>query len=792
MYGNVLFGIAGLMLIVSCSNPFLPPPPKNIAKGYVDEAITDAKSSIPIPKITTPLVQGPDYYTNETPGSLTVAATVKDGTLTYQWYSNTTSKTNGTAIPSETGTSFQPPAPVPPLSDAVGTTYYYVIVTNSFNGKKSKAVSNVVMVTIKAIDAAIPIVNLTPTPPAGDSYAQGQSVTISANASADAVAGVPASLTYQWYSNTVDNNTSLLNPIIGATGATYNPPTALKGITHYFVVVTNSITDNGDGGTKTATVTSDAVQINVGISMVEITGGLTVDTKTYDGTTAATYTGTLPTLSGVAFGDDVYVIGAGTSGTLVFANANAGTDFVTLTGTWVLGGSNSGDYALSTTTGIPGTITPAPITISNIDTTGSRTLIPFGTTDAGYGTSATFTVDISGFVGADTATVDLVGNSYGLSLSTNTTGNGTGTSLTINYNGTPVPASTVTTNLRITGNGNYEINGTPSVTVNVNDGVTNPISVTPTNITAFNTYANTTDGRWKSYELTDDVTLTGNWTAIGTTTNPFIGTFDGGSKTINFNNITTSNGMFGIIDTGGIVQNVTLDNVNIIISGAYVGGVAGSNAGTVENCSVTGTITGADDFVGGVVGYNNGGTGTVQNCSVTGAVTVTGDNIGGVVGENNGGTVLNCYTTGAVSGINNVGGVAGRNAGTVEKCYATGDVEGNQNVGGVAGRNDGGGVEDCVALNENIVANIGLGRVVGSSTGGHVNNYARDDMEDGTGNSFIVSDDVPNGIDGGDVTAGSNPGQTPEEYNDQTFWQTTLDWNFTTVWFWNGTLPELR
>ena len=231
--------------------------------------------------------------------------------------------------------------------------------------------------------------------------------------------------------------------------------------------------------------------------------------------------------------------------------------------------------------------------------------------------------------------------------------------------------------------------------------------------------------------LDTDLTLTGEWTPIGTESHQYTGTFDGGGHTISGLTVTGSDqwaGLFGYIDKDGTVQNVVLEGVQITSdnSSGYAGGVAGDSWGTIENCSVSGSVSGTT-FVGGVVGSQWGGSITGCNssatvkgvifaggiagetnsgasltgCYATGDVTVENDgtnnsHAGGVVGYNGGGTLTACYATGNVIGTGTgtdpiyVGGVTGsNNLGTLTACYhAKGDVSGpTGTTGGVAGRN---------------------------------------------------------------------------------------------------------
>ena len=204
---------------------------------------------------------------------------------------------------------------------------------------------------------------------------------------------------------------------------------------------------------------------------------------------------------------------------------------------------------------------------------------------------------------------------------------------------------------------------------------------------------------WKldiNITLTNNIDLTGiDWTPIGKDDNKaYTGTFDGNGKTITGLTVTRSNrytGLFGFIK--GTVKNVVLTEVNIT-SGTFVGGVAGwSFGGNIENCSVSGSVSGSSGSdVGGVVGYQQ--VGSITGCSSSATVKGT-ERAGGVVGVTNGGTtpLTACYATGNVTvendGTSNAwaGGIVGRNGtGTLIACYAAGNVSGNI-VGGAVGVN---------------------------------------------------------------------------------------------------------
>ena len=204
--------------------------------------------------------------------------------------------------------------------------------------------------------------------------------------------------------------------------------------------------------------------------------------------------------------------------------------------------------------------------------------------------------------------------------------------------------------------------------------------------------------------LTADIDLTGkNWTPIGTSfSNKYTGTFDGGGHTIKGLTVTTNDqfvGLFGSIGNAGTVKNVMMEDVQITSnrSSGFAGGVAGYSDGTIENCSVSGSVSGTV-YVGGVVGAQWEGsiTGCSSSATVKGMV-----HVGGVVGQTNGGATLTaCYATGNVTleidpRKNIAGGsLVGFNGGNgVRACYATGNVTstgsstGNVHIGGFLGDN---------------------------------------------------------------------------------------------------------
>ena len=204
--------------------------------------------------------------------------------------------------------------------------------------------------------------------------------------------------------------------------------------------------------------------------------------------------------------------------------------------------------------------------------------------------------------------------------------------------------------------------------------------------------------------LDTDIDLTGkDWTPIGTGySNKYTGTFDGGGHTIKGLTVTTNDqfvGLFGSIGYAGTVKNVMMEDVQITSnrSSGFAGGVAGYSDGTIENCSVSGSVSGTV-YVGGVVGVQIGG--SITGCSSSATVKGTVD-VGGVAGQTNSSATLTaCYATGNVTieidpAKNIAGGsLVGMNAGSsLLACYATGNVTstgsstGYMHIGGFLGNN---------------------------------------------------------------------------------------------------------
>lgn len=240
----------------------------------------------------------------------------------------------------------------------------------------------------------------------------------------------------------------------------------------------------------------------------------------------------------------------------------------------------------------------------------------------------------------------------------------------------------------------YTIESNGSYTVTSADGLMNIAKLVNGGKTDINITLNT------------DIDLTGkDWTPIGTDyDNSYKGTFDGGGHTITGLTFTTNDeyaGLFGWLNRAGTVKNVVMEGVQITNNrswSAFAGGVAGYSWGTIENCSVSGNVSGTV-YVGGVVGAQIDG--SITGCSSSATVKGTVD-VGGVAGQTNSSATLTaCYATGNVTieiapKKNIAGGsLVGMNAGSrgLLACYATGNVTstgsstGYVHIGGFLGDN---------------------------------------------------------------------------------------------------------
>ena len=184
-----------------------------------------------------------------------------------------------------------------------------------------------------------------------------------------------------------------------------------------------------------------------------------------------------------------------------------------------------------------------------------------------------------------------------------------------------------------------------------------------------------------SFYLANDVALTGTWTPVGNgilaVKDFFAGTFDGCGHTISGLNVqssTANQGLFAAINQATI-RSLNVSGVVSCGTKNYIGGIVGKvQAGTIENCSFSGSVTGG--YTGGIAGGLNSNNVTISGC--VNAADVTGTTAGGILGYwKNTAAIRDCYNTGSVTGSAKAGGIVGQlQKGSIENCYSTGVVGG--------------------------------------------------------------------------------------------------------------------
>ena len=185
-----------------------------------------------------------------------------------------------------------------------------------------------------------------------------------------------------------------------------------------------------------------------------------------------------------------------------------------------------------------------------------------------------------------------------------------------------------------------------------------------------------------SFYLANDVALTGTWKPVGSTATYvddfFAGTFDGCGHTISGLNVqgsTANQGLFAAINKATI-RSLNVSGVVSCGTKNYIGGIVGKvQAGTIENCSFSGSVTGGG-HTGGIAGGLNSNNVTISGC--VNAADVTGTTAGGILGYwKNTAAIRDCYNTGSVTGSAKAGGIVGQlQKGSIENCYSIGDIGG--------------------------------------------------------------------------------------------------------------------
>ena len=270
--------------------------------------------------------------------------------------------------------------------------------------------------------------------------------------------------------------------------------------------------------------------------------------------------------------------------------------------------------------------------------------------------------------------------------------------------------------------------------------------------------------------LDKNIDLTGKgWTPIGTSfDNSYKGTFDGGGHTITGLTVTTNDqfvGLFGYLNRAGMVKNVVMEGIQITSNHMFgcTGGVVGYSWGTIENCSVSGSVSGTD-------------------C------------VGGVVGSQKAGSIIGCSSSATVKGKHYVGGVAGEKWGTMTACYATGNVtleiasQKNNFGGGVVGLNGGSRVLACYATGNvtstgSSTGNVHIGGLFGDSYTTVTACYWKNNQEQGIGYKKVGTAPEATKVDGSVVTW-----QKAVDAMNTALQNAGSEWRYEL----NGALPTLR
>ncbi|OBA00428.1 GLUG motif-containing protein [Halomonas sp. G11] len=255
------------------------------------------------------------------------------------------------------------------------------------------------------------------------------------------------------------------------------------------------------------------------------------------------------------------------------------------------------------------------------------------------------------------------------------------------------------------------------------------------------------------------------WEPVGDDGAPFTGTFDGLERVISDLTIDRGGedyiGLFGTTTGGSVIRNIGLLGGSVT-GNDYVGGLVGDNNGSITNASVTGTVRGTGTYnVGGLVGRNDG---SIMNAYMTGTVKGS-EQVGGLVGIN-WDSIANAYASSVVTGDQYVGGLVGYSFnGDIENVYATGTVTGQEGVGGLAGFILSADLSNAYATGA-VTGNQDVGGLVGGGTS--------------TSDSYYATTDAGgNAIDGGYTNSIGAPRTRLELMNSTTFegWDEAI-WNF--------------
>ncbi|WP_010341504.1 MBG domain-containing protein [Xanthomonas sacchari] len=250
-----------------------------------------------------------------------------------------------------------------------------------------------------------------------------------------------------------------------------------------------------------------------------------------------------------------------------------------------------------------------------------------------------------------------------------------------------------------------------------------------------------------SYSLSADIdasqtagsNASGMWSSagfspVGDSSNAFTGSLNGANRTISGLTIARSGasyvGLFGNTGAASQIGNLALTGATVTGT-AYVGGIAGFNAGTLSGIRVNGSMSGTGNFIGGLAGYNNAGTiaGVQTSGSVVGSGgAYSGNYVGGLVGSNANGTIGASSSSSTVSGGSSVGGLVGNDyQGSYTNAFATGNVSSTStttgnNVGGLIGNAIQSTLQNVHATGNVTATTSSAGGLVGMAGAGSIQN----------------------------------------------------------------------
>jgi hypothetical protein len=734
--------------------------------GGQTSAATSAVAVITVNNIInaeTPVVSvGPSSgtYSRYASVSLSVTANVTDGgTLSYQWYSNTSNSNTGGDLVASSETYTVP-------TDAVGIFYYYAVVTNTntaVNGAQTvSAPSGAAVITVFVTNAATPLISLQPQ---SSAYSQNApaSLSVAANVSDGGI------LSYQWFSNTTNSNTGGTE-IPSETSDTYTAPNDTVATSYYYAVVTN--TNTAVDGSQTAAAASDVAVITVAASV-----------------THAAYfyeSGTLAHIEPVAAAQDI---------ALRAPAAIAGWSF----DGWYINNTGSAavfPYNLTADTSFYARWTPDDPTAPKVkavfydDYTEVSSIEEYA---VNYMTLPAATRSKYTFIGWKAESAATV---KGIRLVSSDTDFNSDFELA-------EPFTKIYTKADLENISNY----LSSSYMLMNDIDLEGINWVPIDLTV--------PGRFNGIFEGNGKTIRGLFID---NTNSRIGFFSGvqgGARIANLTVELTGSGIKGTQSggIGGIAGFVTatsslptkIVNVHVKIqdgqapkiTGSDVGGVVGTSEAyvTIANCSNEVPVEADRMYAGGILGYTNGGasikilksrnTGsvTISNSSTndayaggiagdgrasitdsynTGAVSATSANrnayAGGIAGSSilATGNLIQNYNVGAVSAVSSgysayAGGIAGVSSVNTTRSYNTGDVSAAANTADSAYNAYAGGIAgqySAAVMSEN----YNTGNVAGSSSSG------RDVYAGGTVGQFNTSGTVSANYNTGNVSASSESG----------------------------------